>query len=243
MDAEKASGAQHAGRKYDCSSCSSSIKEDDRATLNVGSACDQSEKDTKFELNVSHLDHSTSVNNLGPTIAVVATDDDFIEGGFAGWKAVVGCSLISAPTVVRNTDYDNAPGWNLSWGVFQAYHSSHFLRHTPDATLSSVGAVQNALMAVVAFIAGKLGDRYGYKPFIGTGCIIVFVGQLLASWCKDFWSIFLTQGVLQGLGCGLLLPMTFAIPSQWFRRHRGVATGIVIAGAALGGAVTSLVIQ
>ncbi|KAG8787540.1 hypothetical protein FRC12_015463 [Ceratobasidium sp. 428] len=37
--------------------------------------------------------------------------------------------------------------------------------------------------------------------------------------------------------------MTFAIPSQWFRRHRGVATGIVIAGAALGGAVTSLVIQ
>lgn len=48
---------------------------------------------------------------------------------------------------------------------------------------------------------------------------------------------------MQGLGCGLLLPMIFAIPSQWFRRHRGVATGIVIAGSSLGGAVPSLVVQ
>ncbi|KAG8787539.1 hypothetical protein FRC12_015462 [Ceratobasidium sp. 428] len=136
MDAEKASGVQHASRQtHECSSSSSSIKEDDRATLSNGSACDQSEKDTKFELNVPHLDHSTSLNNSRPTIAVAVTDDEFVEGGFAGWKTVVGCSLISAPTV----------GWNLSWGVFQAYHSSHFLRHTPDATLSSVGAVQNAV--------------------------------------------------------------------------------------------------
>ncbi|KAG8787538.1 hypothetical protein FRC12_015461 [Ceratobasidium sp. 428] len=37
--------------------------------------------------------------------------------------------------------------------------------------------------------------------------------------------------------------MIFAIPSQWFRKHRGVATGIVIAGSSLGGAVPSLVVQ
>ncbi|CEL63632.1 hypothetical protein RSOLAG1IB_10910 [Rhizoctonia solani AG-1 IB] len=48
---------------------------------------------------------------------------------------------------------------------------------------------------------------------------------------------------MQGIGCGLLLPMIFAIPSQWFRRHRGVASGIVIAGASLGGAVSSLILQ
>jgi MFS family permease len=35
---------------------------------------------------------------------------------------------------------------------------------------------------------------------------------------------------MQGLGGGLMLPMIFAIPSQWFRKYRGVATGIVIAG-------------
>ncbi|KAG9121665.1 hypothetical protein FRC07_002301, partial [Ceratobasidium sp. 392] len=230
MDIEKVVGIQHSCIQQECSSSATSIKEEDKTTLNDG-LYNLPEKGASLDQpDVPHLEYASR-----PNISVVAAadDEDFVEGGLEGWKAVAGCSLISAPTV----------GWNLSWGIFQAYHSSHFLRNTPDATLSSVGAVQNALMAVVAFVAGKLGDRYGYKPFMGAGCSIVFVGQFSASWCKDFWSIFITQGILQGLGCGLLLPMTFAIPSQWFRRHRGVATGIVIAGAALGGAVTSLVIQ
>ncbi|CEL53505.1 Monocarboxylate transporter 10 OS=Danio rerio GN=slc16a10 PE=2 SV=1 [Rhizoctonia solani AG-1 IB] len=37
--------------------------------------------------------------------------------------------------------------------------------------------------------------------------------------------------------------MVFALPSQWFKKRRGLATGIVIAGAAVGGAVSSLIIQ
>ncbi|KAJ1300024.1 hypothetical protein OPQ81_011144 [Rhizoctonia solani] len=79
--------------------------------------------------------------------------------------------------------------------------------------------------------------------FIAAGCIVVFIGQLLAAFCDNLWSIFLTQGVLQGLGCGLLLPMIFAIPSQWFKKRRGVATGLVIAGSSFGGAVPALIVQ
>ncbi|QRW18476.1 major facilitator superfamily transporter [Rhizoctonia solani] len=98
---------------------------------------------------------------------------------------------------------------------------------TPGATLSVIGSLQNA-----AFVSGKFGDRYathlthafsrpysGYKMFIAAGCIVVFVGQLLAAFCTSLWSIFLTQGVLQGVGCGLLLPMVFALPSQWFSKR------------------------
>ncbi|KAF8754717.1 Major Facilitator Superfamily [Rhizoctonia solani] len=176
-----------------------------------------------------------NIQAIGPTACPIGQvgDDEFVEGGFEGWKVILGCALIAAPTV----------GWNLLWGVFQAYHSKFLLKGTPDATLSAVGSVQNALMTSLAFVTGKLGDRYGYKRFIASGCIIVFLGQFCASWCHEFWSIFLTQGVMQGAGCGLLLPMIFAIPSQWFRRHRGVATGIVIAGSSLGGAVPSLIVQ
>lgn len=159
--------------------------------------------------------------------------DNFVEGGFEGWKAIFGCALVAASTV----------GWNFLWGVFQEYHSRNLLKGTPDATLSAVGALQNTLMPGLAFMTGKLGDKYGYKRFIGAGCTIVFLGQFCASFCRNLWSIFLTQGVMQGLGCGLIHPMLFAIPSQWFRKHRGVATGIVIAGSSLGGAVPSLVVQ
>ncbi|KAG8688195.1 hypothetical protein FRC09_013055 [Ceratobasidium sp. 395] len=48
---------------------------------------------------------------------------------------------------------------------------------------------------------------------------------------------------MHGLGCGLLLPLIFSIPSQWTYKHRALATGIVVAGASLGGAIPSLIIQ
>ncbi|CEL58613.1 Monocarboxylate transporter 10 OS=Rattus norvegicus GN=Slc16a10 PE=1 SV=1 [Rhizoctonia solani AG-1 IB] len=181
------------------------------------------------------IEEPASLQAAGLTACSVGQvgDDEFVEGGFEGWKVILGCALIGAPTI----------GWNLLWGVFQAYHSKFLLKGTPDATLSAVGSVQNALMTGLAFVTGKLGDRYGYRRFIAVGCITVFLGQFCASWCHDLWSIFLTQGVMQGIGCGLLLPMVFAIPSQWFRRHRGVASGVVIAGASLGGAVASLILQ
>ncbi|KAJ1305227.1 hypothetical protein OPQ81_000256 [Rhizoctonia solani] len=181
------------------------------------------------------LEEPANLQAAGPTVCSVGQvgGDEFVEGGFEGWKVILGCALIAAPTV----------GWNLIWGVFQAYHSKVLLKGTPDATLSAIGSVQNAVMTGLAFVTGKFGDKYGYKRFIGTGCVIVFLGQFCASWCHDLWSIFITQGVMQGIGCGLLLPMIFAIPSQWFRRHRGVATGMVIAGSSLGGAVPSLIVQ
>ncbi|KAJ1305224.1 hypothetical protein OPQ81_000253 [Rhizoctonia solani] len=209
--------------------------------------------DTSFELDVEKLDLKTaSLQNpddslaeekskptsLQPTVPTVCLigqteGDEFVEGGLDGWKSVLGCALVVGATT----------GWNMMWGTFQAYHSKTLLKGTPDATLSAIGAVQNTLMYVLAFVTGKLGDKYGYKRFIGAGCLLVFLGQFGAAWCHHFWSIFLTQGILQGLGCGTLLPMIFAIPSQWFRRHRGVATGIVISGSSFGGAIPSLVVQ
>ncbi|KAF8714637.1 Major Facilitator Superfamily, partial [Rhizoctonia solani] len=174
-------------------------------------------------------------------IDITREENGFIEGGWQGWLVVIGCFLIGAPTV----------GWNLIWGVFQAYHSAHLLRETPDATISLIGASQNAVYnGGCSLYFGKIRgpvvcveNPIGYKHFIIAGCAVVFISQLSAAWCKQFWSIFITQGVLQGAGCGLTLPMVFALPSQWFKKYRGLATGIVIAGAALGGAISSLVVQ
>ncbi|CAE6482419.1 unnamed protein product [Rhizoctonia solani] len=193
------------------------------------------------------VDGLAGVQASGSTAHLVGqvNEGDFVEGGLEGWTAVLGCTLVIAVTGGVLTLLSTSCFETHSTATHKAgaYHSKTLLKGTSHAKLSAIGASQNMIMYVLAFFTGKLGDKYGYKRFIATGCIITFLGQFGASWSRDFWSIFLTQGLLQGLGCGSLLPMISAIPSQWFRRHRGVATGIVVAGASFGGAVSSLVVQ
>ncbi|CAE6445495.1 unnamed protein product [Rhizoctonia solani] len=205
----------------------------------------------------------------GSTAHLVGQEDDFVEGRLEGWRSVLGCALVIGVTggasiclLFRGSQIYHKGAcqvggrWihyrtagcrrvvvSMMWGTFQAYHSKTLLKGTPHATLSAIGSTQNTIMYVLAFFTGKMGDKYGYKRFIAAGCIIVFIGLFGASWCHDLWSIFLTQGILHGLGCGCLLPMISAIPSQWFRRYRGVATGIVVAGASFGGGVSSIIVM
>ncbi|KZO94316.1 MFS general substrate transporter [Calocera viscosa TUFC12733] len=67
--------------------------------------------------------------------------------------------------------------------------------------------------------------------------------MITAAFCTELWQFFLTQGILQGLCIGLILPVAMAFPSQWFRKKRGLVTGIVIAGSSFGGGASSLIAQ
>ncbi|KAG8787537.1 hypothetical protein FRC12_015460 [Ceratobasidium sp. 428] len=126
------------------------FEKDDRSTLHGTSIDNELSKETDEK-----IEEPAGAQAVGPTACPVGQvgADDFVEGGFEGWKVILGCALIAAPTV----------GWNLLWGVFQEYHSRHFLAGTPTATLSAVGSLQNSLMTALAFVSGKFGDKYGYK--------------------------------------------------------------------------------
>ena len=63
------------------------------------------------------------------------------------------------------------------------------------------------------------------------------------SWCRSFALVFLFQGFLQGIVNGLQLPLIMSLPSQWILRRRGLATGLAVSGAGIGGAVVSVVMR
>lgn len=44
------------------------------------------------------------------------------------------------------------------------------------------------------------------------------------------------QGFLFGLGAGMSIFTSIAIPAQWFEKKRGLATGVTVAGSGIGGA-------
>jgi len=65
--------------------------------------------------------------------------------------------------------------------------------------------------------------------------------MLGSAFCTKLWQFFITQGLLQGVACALIFPLIVALPSQWFFKYRAFATGVVVAGCSLGGAVASLI--
>jgi len=70
--------------------------------------------------------------------------------------------------------------------------------------------------------------------------VILVVATVLAAECKKFWQFLLCQGLLTGLACGMVFGPTPSIISQWFKKRRSLAFGIVAAGSSLGGTITPI---
>lgn len=128
-----------------------------------------------------------------------------------------------------------------AWGVVQTYYQQHVFPNTSGTVLSTLGSLSGVVMTLASMVTGKLGDRYGYKPFLIVGAVFWTAGMLGSAFCTELWQFFITQGLLQGIACALIFPLIVALPSQWFFKYRAFATGIVVAGCSLGGAVASLI--
>jgi hypothetical protein len=52
------------------------------------------------------------------------------------------------------------------------------------------------------------------------------LGLILASFATQLWQIYLTQGLLFGIGGALVFSPSISLPPQWFVKYRSLATGI-----------------
>ncbi|CAL1698359.1 unnamed protein product [Somion occarium] len=130
-----------------------------------------------------------------------------------------------------------------AWGVFQDYYSEHTLAGTSETVLSLLGSMPGLIMTIFSVVTGKLGDRYGYKPFLAVGAVFWVASMVGTAFSTKLWHFFITQGILQGTACALVFPLIVALPGQWFLKRRAFAIGIIVAGSSLGGAIGSLILR
>ncbi|KAG0303378.1 hypothetical protein BGZ98_006712 [Dissophora globulifera] len=165
-------------------------------------------------------DHSSAANTNPTTLT-------FPDGGF-GWAVVFGAFMIQFCLW----------GFNFSWGVFQEFYIRNNI--FPGATLSQLtwsGAISTASVFLTTPFQSSMVVRFGLRPVIVTGILISGLGMILASFAKTVWQLYLTQGFMYGIGAGMALFTSVAVPVQWFDKRRGLATGITVAGSGTGGAV------
>ncbi|EXJ66417.1 uncharacterized protein A1O5_10569 [Cladophialophora psammophila CBS 110553] len=139
----------------------------------------------------------------------------------------------------------NTWGLVVSYGSFQTYYTSTTPPHSyplGDASknasaISWIGSIQNTLLLVGAALSGKYFDAGYFRQLVGLGTALVVFGTLMTSFVREYYQAVLAQGVCIGLGMGMLLVPSVALPSTWFQQRRGLAVGTVSSGASLGGIV------
>ncbi|HBK09409.1 MAG TPA: oxalate/formate MFS antiporter [Acetobacteraceae bacterium] len=86
---------------------------------------------------------------------------------------------------------------------------------------------------------GWLVDRFGPKLLIGVGGALSGLSWVLASFATSLTGLYLTYGLIGGLGTGIVYVGVVGQMVGWFPDRRGFAAGIVAAGYGMGAILTT----
>ncbi|KAJ2791403.1 hypothetical protein GGI18_001161 [Coemansia linderi] len=126
-------------------------------------------------------------------------------------------------------------GINDAYGVYQQHYQ---LTEFPNATtgiISWIGTTQFLVMCVGGTFSGFLCEHFDTRVMSAVGAIVMGVAFIAGSFCKTVQMLMLTQGLLYGIGASFPFVAGTSIPTQWFTKRRGLATGIALSGSGLGG--------
>ncbi len=86
------------------------------------------------------------------------------------------------------------------------------------------------VFALTAVPAGRLQDKLGSSFPAFLGAALLSVGFFATSFASNLAWLYLTFGVLIGLGCGLAYIPPIPVVAKWFPDKQGLALGLLVAG-------------
>src|SRR5262249_2052224 len=132
------------------------------------------------------------------------------SGGLLGCVAMG--TLFSLPVLLRWIVHDT--GWSL-------------------ASVSAAMTIGFLALAVGSLTWGTLSDRYGPRPVVMFGSLIVPISVTLAARSHSVLAFQLLFGAGVGAGAAAIFAPMMATVTGWFDTHRGLAVSLVSAGIGL----------
>jgi MFS family permease len=124
---------------------------------------------------------------------------------------------------------------SLAWSVrstFAAFYAALLGEFAWRRGEAAVGySLSWLLLLVFSPLAGWLYDRWGARAVVPAGGLLLGLALALTGQVTALWPYYLAFGVLGGAGIAFIQVPAAAIVSRWFVRSRGVAMGIISAGA------------
>ncbi|RMY20264.1 hypothetical protein D0867_04127 [Hortaea werneckii] len=130
--------------------------------------------------------------------------------------------------------------WGLAnaFGLFEAYYTTYYLPSSSPSAVAWVGSTQLALVFGLGVPVGMVVDRGYFRVMFHGGSVVMVLGVFATAWCERLWEVWLVQGLVTGMGMGMVFCSGIVALMTWFdERKMGIAMGLGAAGSCLGGIV------
>ncbi|KAK0387920.1 hypothetical protein NLU13_4165 [Sarocladium strictum] len=204
---------------------------DDRHSISSSSNTDLSHLGTNHDPNAitsTAIATDNNNNNNGAdlekrttALSSASLPESYPEGGLAAWLVVLGAwfSLFAAFGLLNTI------------AVFQTYTLENQLSSYSEGTVGWVFSLYTFLTFFCGVYIGPVFDKYGPKWLVVAGTVCTL------------WHFVLVFGVLLGLGSSLIFTPCIAAVGHWFKRRRGLATGLASTAGGIGGVVYPLMLS
>ena len=105
------------------------------------------------------------------------------------------------------------------------------------SSLAELQVTFSILIVLQTFLSpaqGFLIDRFGPRALLSAGAVVTGLSWILAAQVSTVAGLYLTYGLLGGIGTGIIYIGVVGHMVQWFPERRGFATGCVAAGYGMG---------
>ena len=126
----------------------------------------------------------------------------------------------------------------LIFGVsysFAAFFESFAVEFSAQrADVSWIFGLSGFVYFVMGAGGGMLADRFGPRIVCSAGMALIALGLLATSWATSLLTVYVSYGLLVGLGIALVYTPSIASVQPWFTTRRGLAGGIASSGVGAG---------
>ncbi|KFW96452.1 monocarboxylate transporter 4 [Phalacrocorax carbo] len=140
------------------------------------------------------------------------------DGGW-GWAVLFGCFIIT--------------GFSYAFPKAVSVFFKELIREF-DIGYSDTAWISSILLAML-YGTGPLCsvcvNRFGCRPVMLVGGLFASVGMVIASFCTSIIQIYLTAGVITGLGLALNFQPSLIMLNRYFDKRRPLANGLSAAGS------------
>jgi OFA family oxalate/formate antiporter-like MFS transporter len=130
-----------------------------------------------------------------------------------------------------------ALGAVYAWSVFRAPLAKQFGWSISEITLTFTISI--FVLGFAAFFGGLWLNRKGPRIVALTGGALYGLGVFLASFTHTLSWLYISYGLIGGIGLGLGYIVPVAVLVKWFPDRRGLITGIAVGGFGAGALITA----